>query len=160
MSDDVFTAKLVLAGIIAAGTAIWGWLGWLVLLWVAAMAMDYATGTLAAIKHHEWNSAAARDGLWHKGGMILVVCVAALTDLALTLILQAGVAGTPFDECVLLTVLALAWYTLTELGSVLENAMRITNKVPPWLRRFLKNAVDRVDERAGHGEGSGDGRND
>lgn len=158
MEDNLAAAKPLFVGAVAAETAIRDWLGWLILLWVAAMAFDYATGTLAAIKHHEWSSAVAREGLWHKGGMILVVLVAALTDLALTLLLRSGVACGPFDECVALTVLAIAWYTLTELGSVLENLTRITNRVPPWLRRFVKSSAARVGERADCGRGNGDGR--
>jgi toxin secretion/phage lysis holin len=156
VEENTLTAKVLLAGAVAAGTAIWGWLGWLALLWAASMAMDYLTGTLAAIKAREWSSAAAREGLWHKGGMILVVLIAALTDLAVSLLLRSGVAAFPFDHSVLLTVTALSWYTLTELGSMLENAARLTNRVPPGLRRFLRrsaNAVDAPDEREGSGNG-------
>lgn len=146
MEDNMITAKMLIAGIVATGTAIWGWFGWLALLWAASMALDYATGTLAAIKHREWSSAAAREGLWHKGGMILVVLVAALTDLSVTLILRSGIVEFPFDHSVLVTVIALAWYTLTELGSTLENATRITNRVPRWLTRILKVAAEAVDD--------------
>lgn len=148
MNDDVFAMELTLAGIIAAGTALWGWLGWLVLLWVFCMATDYITGTLAALKAHEWSSDAARDGLWHKGGMFFVALVAALTDLVVSLLLQAGVLDLPFDRSVLLTTLVLSWYTMTELGSILENAARLTDRVPPWLSKFLKIAADAA-EKAG-----------
>lgn len=160
MEGNAITMEILLAGVIAAGTAIWGWFGWLVLLWVVCMAMDYITGTLAAIKAHEWSSAVAREGLWHKGGMILVVLVAALTDLALTLILRTGFVQFPFDYSVILTVIALSWYTLTELGSTLENATRLTKKVPPWLRRVLKIAANKVEDVGEHiapQEGRGDG---
>ena len=158
--EDLTWTHIVLAGVIAAGTAIWGWFGWLVLLWVVCMAGDYATGTLAALRHHEWSSSAAREGLWHKGGMILVVLIAALTDLAVSLLLRSGVAAFPFDHSVLLTVLALSWYTLTELGSALENATRLTDRVPLWLRRVLKLAAETVDGAGEHiapQEGEGDG---
>lgn len=153
MDDNAFAVKLALTGVIAAGTAIWGWFGWLVLLWAASMALDYGTGTLAALKNHEWSSKIAREGLWHKGGMILVVAVAALTDLAVTLILRLGIPFAPVRGSVALTALALAWYTLTELGSTLENAARITRRVPSCLTRFLKAASDAVDrEEADDGE--------
>ena len=153
MEENVFTAKILLTGLIAAGSAIWGWFGWLVLLWFVCMALDYATGTLAAMKRGEWSSDVAREGLWHKGGMILVVAVAALTDLAVTLILRLGIPFAPVRGSVALTALALAWYTLTELGSTLENAARITRRVPSCLTRFLKAASDAVDrEEADDGE--------
>lgn len=158
MDDNVFALQIVLAGALAAGTAIWGWFGWLALLWAASMALDYITGTLAAVKAGEWSSATAREGLWHKGGMILVVLVAALTDLVVSLMLRAGVISLPFDHSVLLTVLVLSWYTLTELGSILENATRLTDRVPWWLSRFLKIASDKLDDAGEHivGEGGDD----
>lgn len=63
MEDNIFTAKVLLTGIIAAGSAIWGWFGWLVLLWVICMVMDYVTGTLAAMKKGETYY---DNGLWSK----------------------------------------------------------------------------------------------
>lgn len=146
MEDNIFAAKIALTGIVATGTALWGWFGWLALLWAASMALDYITGTLAAVKAGEWSSGEAREGLWHKGGMILVVLVAALTDLSVTLILRSGIVEFPFDHSVLVTAISLAWYTLTELGSTLENATRITNRVPRWLTRILKVAAEAVDD--------------
>lgn len=147
MEENVFTAKILLTGLIAAGSAIWGWFGWLVLLWFVCMALDYATGTLAAVKRGEWSSDVAREGLWHKGGMILIVLVAALADLAISLILRSGVVKFPFDYSILLTVLVLSWYTLTELGSMLENAVVLApDKVPGWLRKLLRVAAETIDE--------------
>ena len=148
MDDNAFALQIVLAGALAAGTAIWGWFGWLALLWAVSMALDYITGTLAAVKAGEWSSEAAREGLWHKGGMILVVLVAAATDLAVSLLLRSGMFDFPFDHSVVLTVIVMAWYTLTELGSALENATRITDRVPKWLSRVLKIAADAA-EKAG-----------
>lgn len=138
--------RLLWTGATAAGAAARDWFGWLVLLWAASMAMDYAVGTLAALKRRNWNSAAAREGLWHKGGMILVVLVAAMTDLAVSLLLRTGMARLPFDRSVVLTATAMSWYTLTELGSTLENVTRITSRVPPWLTRVLRRAADAVDD--------------
>lgn len=157
MEENVFTAKILLTGLIAAGSAIWGWFGWLVLLWFVCMALDYATGTLAAMKRGEWSSDVAREGLWHKGGMILIVLVAALADLAISLILRSGVVKFPFDYSILLTVLVLSWYTLTELGSMLENAVVLApDKVPGWLRKLLRVAAETIDETGGKIAGGDD----
>ena len=145
MDENVITMQLILAGALAAGTAIWGWFGWLVILWAASMALDYITGTLAALKAGEWSSQDAKSGLWHKGGMILVVLIAALTDLAVSLLLRSGVFDFPFDHSILLTVIAMAWYTLTELGSALENATKLTDRAPSWLAKVLKIAAKTVD---------------
>lgn len=157
MEENVSTAKILLTGLIAAGSAIWGWFGWLVLLWFVCMALDYATGTFAAMKRGEWSSAVAREGLWHKGGMILIVLVAALADLAISLILRSGVVVFPFDYSILLTVLVLSWYTLTELGSMLENAVVLApDKVPGWLRKLLRVAAETIDETGGKIAGGDD----
>ena len=36
--------KAAITAIFAAMTAFWGWTGWLVIVWLAAMILDYATG--------------------------------------------------------------------------------------------------------------------
>lgn len=155
MEENMMVEKTLLTSALVAGTAIWGWFGWLVLLWAASMATDYVTGTLAALKNREWSSAVAREGLWHKGGMLFVVLVAALTDLAVSLLLRSGVICFPFSYSIALTVIVLSWYTLTELGSTLENATKLTDRVPTWLKRFLKVAADTVDAM---GSKAADGR--
>ena len=160
MDGNAITLKVLLASAIAAGSAMWGWFGWLALLWAVSMAVDYLTGSLAALKSGEWSSAAAREGLWHKGGMILVVLVAALTDLAITLLLRSGAFEFPFDYCVVLTVVVMAWYTSTELGSALENATRIADRPIPWLAKVLKIAAKTVDSTGEHIAGDDGGGDD
>lgn len=148
----------LLAGLIASGAALWGWFGWLVLIWAVCMALDYLSGTLAALKAHDWSSQRAREGLWHKCGEILIVGVAALTDVAISLILRSGIIDFPWSYSVILTIIVLAWYTLTELGSILENATRLTDKVPLWLSKFLKvtaETVDKTGEKLTGGEDDG-----
>lgn len=140
------TAKLLLTSVIAAGSALWGWFGWLVILWMVCMVLDYATGTLAAIKKGDWSSAVARAGLWHKAGMIFVVLIASLSDFALTLILRTGVVELPVTYSIALTVIVLAWYTLTELGSALENATKLTDQTPAWLTKFLRITAAKVND--------------
>ena len=66
MEDNVFMAKVLLTGLIAAGTTLWGWFGWMVILWIGCMVLDYLSGSLAATKQGEWNSKRAREGLWNK----------------------------------------------------------------------------------------------
>ena len=54
--------KAAITAIFAAMTAFWGWTGWLVIVWLAAMILDYVTGSWAAISAGEWDSAVARAG--------------------------------------------------------------------------------------------------
>ena len=62
-------------GAIGLWAAMHGWLGWLVVLYAACMMLDCLTGTAQAIKNGEWSSHKARQGLWHKGGSIIMVFV-------------------------------------------------------------------------------------
>ena len=73
------------AGIGAIGlwAALHGWLGWLVVLYAVCMMLDWVTGTVLAIKNGVWSSHKARQGLWHKGGSIVMIFVSVLTDILL-----------------------------------------------------------------------------
>ena len=73
-------SKAAVAAACGAFTAVFGWLGWLVLAWGACMALDWSSGSAAAACRGQWSSAAARAGIWHKAGMVVVVLVSALTD--------------------------------------------------------------------------------
>lgn len=146
---DEKAEKLTLTALIAAGTALWGWLGWLVILWVGCMVLDYVSGSAAAIRRRDWNSQRARDGLWHKAGQIMAVAVAALCDSTLRLILNIDGLRLPFDYTVLITPVVLAWYILTELGSIMENAALLGAPVPRWLTRVLKITAEAVDKTGG-----------
>ena len=146
MNEKITAVKAAVAAALAAGTALWGWYGWLALIWVLCMALDYLSGSAAAARRGDWSSARAREGLWHKAGMILAVVVAALGDLLIGLLLHLGGLKLPFGLGALLTPLVTAWYCLTELGSVAENAAALGARVPKWLRAALRRGAEAVDE--------------
>lgn len=146
MKENLITAKTGITALFTAAAAVLGWKGILLLAWVGVMALDYLSGTLAACREGQWSSAAARQGLWHKGGMILVVTVAAIADAVITLMAQCAVFGTQWPGLVL--PLVLSWYVLTELGSILENAVRMGAKVPQWLVKLLKAGLQLTDSAA------------
>lgn len=116
------------AGIGAIGlwAALHGWLGWLVVLYAVCMMLDWVTGTVLAIKNGVWSSHKARQGLWHKGGSIIMIFVSVLTDILLGLTLN-HISGLtlPFSYDMLLTPIVLFWYIVSELGSILENAIQM-----------------------------------
>ena len=146
MNDNLMTLKTaVVAGCTALG-AFLGWKGVMLLAWVAVMALDYLSGTLAACREGQWSSAVARQGLWHKGGMILVVTVAAIADAVMVMIVEYVPIGLQWPG--ILLPLVLAWYILTELGSILENAVRMGANVPDWLVKMLKASVELTDKAA------------
>jgi len=135
--------KVSITACISGLSAALGWRGIVAVVWVIAMAMDYVSGTLAACKAGEWSSATAREGLWHKGAMILVVAVAGIADLIMDVICNNIPIGFTWPEIVL--PLVLAWYIVTELGSVLENAVKMGASVPSWLTHLLKASLQAIE---------------
>ena len=57
--------KAAISAVLAGMTAFWGWTGWLVIVWLITMILDYATGSWAALSTGTWDSAVARA---HAGG--------------------------------------------------------------------------------------------
>ena len=76
--DKALQFKAWIVAAIAFLTALWGWVGWAVIIWIACIVLDYATGTWAAKSAGDWSSAVARAGLWHKLGEIVAVLVAVI----------------------------------------------------------------------------------
>lgn len=146
MNENLVTIKTaIVAGCTALG-AFLGWKGVMLIAWVAVMALDYLSGTMAACKAGEWCSSTARQGLWHKGGMILVVAVSGIADAVMVVIVEYVPIGIQWPGIIL--PLVLAWYIITELGSILENAVKMGANVPAWLVKLLK-ASAKIVEAAG-----------
>ena len=145
MNDNLTAIKAAIAAFFTAASAFLGWQGVLFFVWVAAMLLDYFSGTVAACVGGEWSSAVAREGLKHKGGMILVVAVAGLADITLSVVCD----HLPVDMVwpVLVLPLVLAWYILTELGSILENAVKMGAPIPAWLAKLLKAGLKAIDSK-------------
>lgn len=156
MDKTIHSMKAAVAAAIGLLTGLWGWLGWLAAGWIAAMALDYLTGSLAAARAGAWSSGKARDGIWHKCGMVVVVAVAAGTDLLLSLVLaNLPLAALPVEYAGLVCPVVLVWYIVTELGSMAENAAAMGAPVPKWLVKLLamsKGAVDGAGDKLGGGE--------
>lgn len=138
--------KAAITAFFAALATLLGWRGILALVWAAAMVLDYLSGTCAALKNGVWCSKTARQGLWHKAGMILAVLVAVLADLGLDVAASELNLGPAWPGAILPIVLF--WYILTELGSVLENAVDMGASVPEWLTKVLKVGLKAVDGTA------------
>lgn len=160
--------KAGIAAVAGTLTAVWGWFGWLVVAWVGLMLSDWLIGSAAAAKEGRWASSKMREGAWHKGGMILVVCIALVADWLIGTII-ANIPGItlPFTYSVLLAPLVIVWYIIGELGSLAEHAVTFGAPVPSWLVNILdisKNAVDAAGEKLTGGEetsgSAGDGSGD
>ena len=143
--DNLNDFKIMLTAGITAVMGLLGWQGVLILGWVSLMLIDYISGSWAAKRQGNWNSKAARDGIMHKGGMILVVMAAGLTDVVL------GAAwdqlGMGFKWPFLILALVVMWYCLTEVGSILENAGKMGARVPEWFAATLDAGLHIVDSK-------------
>lgn len=142
--EKVNHLKAAIAAALGLLTALWGWFGWLVVAWVACMAIDWITGSAAAVKGGEWSSKVARDGCWHKLGSIVAVLVSGILDLVMGLLLD-NVPSLPIHYTVFLCPLMLVWYIVTETGSIVENAGKLGANIPPWLRKAIAALKDTVD---------------
>lgn len=118
------SGKAVVAAVCGAFTAAFGWLGWLVVAWVACMALDWISGSAAAASRGAWSSAAARAGIWHKAGMVVVVLVCALTDAVLA-VAVANLPGLGLE--VNGVVLPVVW-----CGTFLPSLVPLPRTPPPW----------------------------
>lgn len=151
--EDVTALKVTLTGVLAVLTALWGWFGWLIIMWFICMILDYVTGSAAAIRKGEWSSAAARDGIWHKLGSVVAVLTAAILDLTIGMILTSlPQLQLPFDYRVFFSPLVVIWYILTECGSMVENAGALGANIPRWLAKALAALRDTVDDTMDHGD--------
>ena len=129
--------KVGIAATMAACTALWGWFGWLVLLWLGCLLLDFVTGSMAAAALGNWSSKLARQGVWHKLGSIIAVMAAAAADLLLGMVTE-HVPGFPLEYSTLLCPMVIVWYIIAELGSMMENAIRLGAPVPDFLKKALQ----------------------
>ncbi len=144
MEDTMMAAKAALATFFSTLGVFLGWQGIMAAAWVGAMALDYVSGTLAAWKAGQWSSKSAREGIWHKCGMIVVVIVSGIGDGIMAMLCANLPLGMTWPGMIL--PLVLAWYVITELGSILENAVKLGAQVPDWLLRLLKAGLKAVND--------------
>ena len=139
--------KAVVTVILSAISALLGWQGSLVLIWVGAMILDYITGSAAAMQAGEWSSKVARAGLRHKGGSIAIALVAAMMDIAMQqLATEAAGFNLPWDGLIVFPVVIL-WFILTEFGSIVENSIKCGAPCPAWLPKIFASVKAWIDAR-------------
>ena len=113
---------------------------------MGCMVLDWISGSAAAAAKGNWSSAMARAGIWHKGGMILVVLVAAVTDCVLGMAVE-HLPALEIRYTVLVLPVILVWYIFTELGSIAENATAMGAPVPAWFTALLAAGKQAAEEQ-------------
>lgn len=148
MNETLLTAKAAITACLAAVGSFLGWRMIMVILWVALMCLDYLSGSLAARSRGEWKSENARNGIFHKAGMVLVVLVSMAADFVMVLF-SANIPGEVlFSWPVVIFPTVTMWYILTEIGSIIENAVLMGARVPQWLPKLLNATVTAIDTAA------------
>lgn len=146
-SNFFLAAKSTVVAACAAYVAAFGYVGVLVVLWALCMVLDWISGTAAAAAQGNWSSSTARAGIWHKGGMIVVVIVAAVADAALGVLVDT-IPGVTISVPAVVLPIVLCWYIFTELGSMAENATQMGANVPQWLVHLLAAGRKAVEKGA------------
>lgn len=144
MNENMLTIKAAVMAFLGTVGVLVGWKGIMILAWAALMLLDYLTGTFAAMKEGEWSSKKAREGAWHKCGAIIVIVVAAIAD-GIMLVICGNIPVLDITWPGVLLPMIAAWYILTELGSILENAVKLGANPPAWLTRILSASVKAVE---------------
>lgn len=150
MRERLLALKAAIAVAIGTMGEFLGWKGVMVVVLALCMAMDYLSGTLAARKNGEWSSTIAREGLYNKGGTILIVGAAAVVDFVFYFLIPTlPILGRDLRNPGVFLPLVLAWYIITEIGSILENASKMGAAVPKWFLKAVsatKKGVDKTGE--------------
>lgn len=107
--------------------------GW-VELFLAAMALDYISGILAAVVCGELSSRIGIRGIMKKLGGCVVIAVAVIVDEILTKAAYFGI-GENFSG--MLASVVVLWLILNELISILENLGRANVPLPPFLKKAI-----------------------
>ena len=116
-------------------------------LLLISVLLNYLCGLLAAGKHAKLGVALA------VAGGIGMMAVFKYADFALGTV--NSLFGTslplpgitlPFDYTVLICPVVIVWYILTELGSIIENAVALGAPCPAWLAGVVDAAKDAVEE--------------
>ena len=145
MESKALELKLAITATLGVAGTFLGWKALLLLIWVCSMVLDYITGSAAAHKNGEWDSTIAREGLFHKGGMILVVLLAMLFDACCALVaINLPVLHMTWPGVIFPVVLV--WYIITEAGSILENSIKMGAPAPEWLAKGLQVTIKTVDK--------------
>lgn len=136
-NNNIFLViKAAVVAVMGAYGAAFGWLGWLIAAWLFCMVVDWLTGSAAAAAKGNWSSSAARAGIWHKGGMLVIVAVSAVADSVIQVIM-GNIPGLDVSFNTLILPVVLVWYIFTELGSIAENAADMGAPVPAGLLKLL-----------------------
>lgn len=84
--------------------------------------LDFFTGFVAAVKNKEVSSKVLREGLYHKGGFILLAVLATLIE---------HTQGFFFADIIPVVIPCCVYIVVTEITSILENICKLNPEILP-----------------------------
>ena len=115
-----------------------------ILVLFAAMILDYISGIVAGAITGQLSSQKGIKGILKKIGCILVLCVAILVDIFLANLGEE--IGFSYDFNCTFSILVVAWLTLNELISILENLAKLGIPLPTFLLKTLKTFENQTEK--------------
>lgn len=145
--ERFYSVKAVITVSLAGICAKCGWFEIQLFIFLASMTLDFATGSILALKDGDWNSKKAKEGIFHKLAIVIAFLAALIADWMIANITRS-IPGLslPFNYTVMLSPLVMIWYTLAELGSIIENVGLMGAPVPAFVKKAFQVLQDAVEE--------------
>lgn len=144
MKENVF--KLVFATVIAGVTAYMKILAVPLIVLIAVMIIDYASGMMKAWITATLSSRIGIKGILKKVGYLLIVAVSAVVDWLIHSAL--GQFGIHIDVGMYIGLVVTVWLIINELISILENLAIIGIPLPKMLTKLVKKLKVAVENTA------------
>ena len=141
------TMKAVLAAALGALCAYAVELVVPVLVLVAVMLLDYATGMAKAYSAGQLSSRIGIRGILKKLGYLVIVAVAGVVDWLIRYGLDS--VGVEIKVEFLIALIVIVWLVINELISILENVAALGGPVPGFLQKLIGRLKSSVEQRTG-----------
>lgn len=108
----------------------------------ALIVIDYVFGVIGAVVNKTFSSLVMRQGLINKFTYLMVIIIAEI------IVLLNGYLDLGFDFADSIVGLVCVWISLTEIGSILENLVKINPKLGEdrFLKIFSNSQISRKDD--------------
>ena len=108
----------------------------------ALIVIDYVLGVICAVINKTFSSSVMRQGLVHKFTYLVAIVIAEI------IVLLSGYFDLGFDFVDAIVGLVCVWISLTEIGSILENIVKINPKLGEdgFLQIFSNSQTHRKDD--------------
>lgn len=115
-----------------------------VLVLVAVMVIDYATGMISAYKNGQIESKVGLLGILKKVSYLVLVAVGGVVDY----LICSGLATAGFDFGITYCcgLIVCVWLIINELISILENLSELGTPIPKFLVNIVHRLKDSVDD--------------